>query len=152
VFAGKGGQFGGGGASHSFEGTAAKSSVVAEKPAVLESLKIGDAAGVVAEAEEFAIPLAIAFFVGALLLSSLFIVYTAPTLMAEVLLDAVLAAGLYRRLRGIDRRHWLETAIRHTIWPFVLTALCLAAAGWAMASYAPGAESIGDVLLHRAHS
>jgi hypothetical protein len=111
-----------------------------------DAVDIGDAVEVVGAADAFAIPLAFVLFAAALLLSSLFVIYTAPTLLAEVLFDTLLAAGLYRRLKHIDRRYWLETAVRRTIWPFALTALCLAATGWAMAHYVPGADSIGDLL------
>ena len=78
----------------------------------------------------------------------LFVVYSAPLLFAELLVDGVLAATLYRRLRGIEPRHWLETAVRRTFLPFLLTACFTGAAGWTMAMYAPGANSIGKVFLH----
>ena len=83
---------------------------------------MGDALGTVAEAEEFAIPLAVLILIGAMIFSSLFMVYSAPTLFAELLVDGVLSASLYLRLRGLETRHWLETAIRRTAWPFILTA------------------------------
>jgi hypothetical protein len=92
--------------------------------------------------------LAVALLAVGLVLSSLFVIYSAPMLFAEVLLDAALSAGLYRRLRGIEADHWLQTAIRRTILPFALTALCVTLAGWGMELYAPGANSIGDVFLH----
>jgi hypothetical protein len=114
----------------------------------LDSAEVGNAGEIVFGADEFAVPLAIVIFAAAILLSSLFVIYTAPTLMAEVLLDTLLAAGLYRRLKHIDHRYWLESAVRRTIWPFVITTLCLVAAGWAMAQYVPGADSIGDVLRY----
>jgi len=65
-----------------------------------------------------------------------------------VLLDGVLSVSLYRRLRGLETRHWLETALRRTGWPFVLTAMVFSASGWAMTLYAPDARSIGDVVFH----
>ncbi|MHB1175308.1 MAG: hypothetical protein ACYCZJ_09325 [Sulfuriferula sp.] len=146
-YGGKGGEFGGGGASGSFDQPI--------EPMHLESVSlssdtnpVGEALGAVSDADELAIPLAILVLVVALLLSSFFVIYSAPILFAELLVDGVLAASLYRRLRGLETRHWLETAIRRTFWPFLLTALFVAAAGWAMGFYAPGAESIGDVLLH----
>jgi hypothetical protein len=114
----------------------------------VDSDDLGNAADALSGADELAIPFAIVLFAGALILSSLFVIYTAPTLFAEVLLDALLAAGLYRRLRHIESHNWLQTAIRCTIWPFVLTAIGLAVAGWAMAHYFPGADSIGDVMRH----
>lgn len=58
----------------------------------------------------------------------------------------VLSASLYRRLRGLATRHWLETAFRRTALPFALTAAIVSASGWGMALYAPEAHSIGDVI------
>jgi hypothetical protein len=90
--------------------------------------------------------------IGAMVFSSFlmlyFMVYSAPALFAELLVDGVLSASLYRRLRGLETRHWLETALRHTALPFVLAATITSASGWAMALYAPEAHSIGDVIVH----
>lgn len=95
-----------------------------------------------------AVPVLLALAVLGLLLSSLFVVWTAPVLFAELLLDGVLAAGLYRRLRHIQTRHWLETAVRKTFWPFALTAAVLATAGFGVQRVVPHADSVGDVLPH----
>lgn len=140
TYSGQGGQSGGGGASASFDDGAAEADAV------------GDALASAAEAEEFAIPLVLVVLVGALLLSSFVMVYSAPVLFAELLVDGVLSASLYRRLRGLRARHWLETAIRRTAWTFAATAVIVCAAGWAMAWYAPGAHSIGDVLARAGRS
>lgn len=107
---------------------------------------VGDALGAAAQAEELAVPLFVLMLVAALALSSLFIIYSAPALLAELLLDGVLAASLYRRLRRLETRHWLETAIRRTVVPFALTALVAAVSGWGMTIYVPEAHSIGDVM------
>lgn len=141
-FSGQGGEYGGGGASGSFDGLALESSLPSD------SGPLGDAVASAAEAEEFSIPLFAVILVVALLMSSLLIVFSAPTLFAELLVDGVLSASLYRRLRGLQTRHWLETAIRRTAWSFFLTAMVVAACGWGMAKYAPGSHSIGDVLTH----
>lgn len=109
---------------------------------------VGDAFGAAAQAEEFAIPLFVLMLVAALAFSSLFIIYSAPALLAELLLDGVLAASLYRRLRRLETGHWLETAVRRTVIPFALTALVAAASGWGMTIYVPEACSIGDVMAH----
>lgn len=77
-----------------------------------------------------------------------YVVYIAPGLLAEVLLDGTLSCGLYRRLRGVDRRHWLESAIRRTWVPAAAVALSFAIAGGAMHWYAPEATSIGEVWRH----
>lgn len=132
--AGGGGDFGGGGASASFDAPG--------------TTPLGEGLGSVADADGFAIPLAVVLLAIGLALSSLYVVYTAPVLFAELLLDGALAATLYRRLRGLASRHWIETAVRRTAVPFVLTALFLGLCGVAMQWYAPQAHSLGDVLQH----
>ena len=146
-YSGKGGDFGGGGASGSFDTQSESLLVIGDSGS-----SVGDALGTVAEAEELAIPLFILVLIGAMVFSSFlmlyFMVYSAPALFAELLVDGVLSASLYRRLRGLETRHWLETALRHTALPFALAAAITSASGWAMALYAPEAHSIGDVIVH----
>jgi len=96
--------------------------------------------------DDFAIPLLVIAFVAIVVCASLWIVYAAPALFAELLFDGILAAGLYRRLRRGDRRHWLDTALRRTWLPFALTALALIAFGLGVQHYRPHAHSIGDLL------
>lgn len=147
-YSGEGGDFGGGGASGTFAGPP-ESAVIGESAAIGDAGDaVGDALGTTAEAGEFAIPLAALVLIGAAVFSSLFMIYSAPMLFAELLVDGVLSASLYRRLRGLETRHWLETAIRRTAWPFVLTAAIVSASGWAMTLYAPEAHTFGDVVFH----
>lgn len=160
-YGGKGGEFGGGGASGSFDGPNESIPVIGDGGGSVDDvlggdilggdILGGDALGTVAEAEEFAIPLVILVLMGAMICSSLFMIYSAPTLFAELLVDGVLSASLYRRLRGLETRHWLETALRRTAWPFIFTAAIVSASGWAMTLYAPEAHSIGDVVFHAKH-
>ncbi|HET7832716.1 MAG TPA: hypothetical protein VFK88_07105 [Gallionella sp.] len=146
IFSGQGGNFGGGGASGSFAGP------IDHAPLVGDTGSIGEALGNAAEAEEFAIPLVVLILIAALLLSSFFVIYSviysAPAFFAELVVDGVLSASLYRRLRGLDTPHWLETALRRTAWPFALTAAIVSFTGWAMAQYAPEAHSVGDVIFY----
>jgi hypothetical protein len=138
---GNGGSFDGGGASGDYQ------------PADSAASSGGDAGGDIGvdiDVGDAAIPLAVLVLAAGIVLSSLFVVYSAPVLFAELLLDGALAAGLYRGLRGLDRRHWLESALRRTLLPFVLTTVVVTAAGWGMGRYAPEARSIGEVLQHRA--
>lgn len=108
----------------------------------------GKSVGSAADAEELAIPLiAIALAIG-VALASLYIVYIAPVLFAEVLVDGSLSYVLFRHLRGQDPRHWLSSTFRHTAAPFAVTAVFLFAAGAAMAVYALGAKSVGQVMAH----
>jgi hypothetical protein len=137
-----GGEFGGGGASSSWEGAGAPDNLGEDSLG-----SVGDALGSAADADEVALPLLLLLALVAAVFCSLWVVYTAPVLFAELLVDGVLAATLYRRLRRVETRHWLSTALRHTWWPFLLTALLAAGAGKAMTMHAPQANSIGDVFF-----
>lgn len=66
----------------------------------------------------------------------------------ELLLDGALSATLHRRLRGIERRHWVSTALRKNSLPFALTALLLTAVGWGLHTAAPGARALGEAVHH----
>lgn len=144
-----GGQFGGGGASGSFgeDPEAAQLPAEVSSGSPSETPSVPDAEGA-HDLEELAVVLfPVAALVGAAW-AVLWIVWVAPALLAELLLDTVLAAGLYRRLRGVKGDHWLRTAIRRTGWPFLAVAILFALAGAAMQVYAPGAKSIGQVIQH----
>lgn len=151
---GQGGEFGGGGASASFDAPAPAHPLMQRPPVQVHGSRTDTSgafdglgsAGDLGDADEFAIPLLVTLLAAGLALSSLYVVYSAPTLLAELLLDGALSATLYRRLRGIERRHWVSTALRNTALPFVMTALLLTAVGWGLQSAAPGARSLGDAL------
>jgi hypothetical protein len=141
VYSGKGGTFDGGGASATFERPAKTSRAVDKGHAIG-----GKSSGAVAESDDFAIVLIIVLVIAAVLLSSLFVIYSAPALFAELMVDGFLSASLVRKLRGVQTRHWLETALRKTALPFVLTAVVVCASGWALSRLVPGAHSIGQVI------
>lgn len=114
---------------------------------------VGDAIGEIAMADEAAIPLAvIAVLIAAclaLFVALASVVWSAPVLFAEILFDGVLAVGLYRRLRRGDAQHWVQTAVRHTVWPFALVVVFSALTGAALQWYAPDATTWSQALEHR---
>jgi hypothetical protein len=75
-----------------------------------------------------------------------FLVYAAPILFAEIILDAAIVGGLMRRLRGVEPQSWAMGAIRRTWLVAVGLAVVLAVLGWSMAFVVPGARSLGDVV------
>jgi hypothetical protein len=137
------GDFGGGGASGSFDGSHSQSFEVVENGV---GNPIGEALGSVGDADELAIPLIAIVFALGMAVASLYVVYVAPTLFAELLVDGVLSYTLYRHLHKVETHFWLSTAFKRTVFPFLLTAIFLAIVGAAMAHYAPGARSIGEVI------
>jgi hypothetical protein len=146
-YQGGGGKFGGSGSSAQWDD--ASSEPLVELPELPDLPDVGD----LPDADELAIPLgillAVVTIVVTVLVASVSIVYSAPVLFAELLVDGVLAATLYRRLRRLDSRHWLQSAVRRTFVPFAITALLMMAAGWGLSSYAPTARSLGEVLATR---
>jgi hypothetical protein len=144
-----GGQFGGGGSSGSFDdGTAvARFSGNSGSASSSSGSGISDAVGGF-DLEEFAVVLlALAALIGAAF-AAFWIVWAAPALFAELMLDAALAAGLYRRLRSVEGDHWLNTAVRRTLWPFVGVAVLFSLGGACVQIYVPAAKSIGQVMQH----
>ena len=88
--------------------------------------------------------LSIAFFVWYLIS----VIALAPELLAEVFLDGVLSAALYRRLRRIEGGHWIKTVFARTRAPFLWALLFFAFIGVLSQRYAPEATSIGGVVAH----
>ena len=133
-----------GGASGTFDGSAEPLEEAGSSPLGV----VGETVGSAADAGEFAIPLvAIALSIG-IAVASLYVVYIAPVLFAEVLVDGALSYVLFRHLRGQDPQHWLASAFRRTLLPFTATAVFLVAVGATMGAYAPGAKSVGQVINH----
>lgn len=140
-FQGGGGSFGGGGAGGSFDGPALPGSAESDI-----STPLGEAVGTVGEADELAVPIVAAIFAIGVALASLYVVYVAPMLFAELLVDGVLSYALYRKIKGAESPHWLASAIRRTAIPFLLTGVFVAIVGASLSVYAPEAHSIGQAL------
>ena len=136
---GHGGSFDGGGASANFD--------------VPGSDLLESAAEATASAEEAAIPLLALLGIAAVALSMLLLAFSmvssAPFLFAELLVDGAMSASLYRRLRNLPTQHWTRAVVRRTIVPFLLAALLVAVAGFAMAWAVPGAHTVGEFLHPR---
>ncbi|HEX8612930.1 MAG TPA: hypothetical protein VF800_16715 [Telluria sp.] len=143
-WSGEGGSFDGGGASANFDSPGSGILSDAGEHGVDQAL---DAVG---SADDLFIPLALLAALCAALGAAIFMMFSlvssAPLLFAELLVDGLLSASLYRRLRGLDRAHWIEPAIRRTRWAFLAAALTMTVAGAGLALYAPGAHSLGDVI------
>lgn len=143
-FEGGGGHFGGGGASGSFDTPGAAANM---SDAGAADWGAGDVLGA---ADELAIPLVALVAAAALALgvafASIYVVYTAPSLFAEITVDAALSYALVRRLTHGQRRLWLGTAIARTWCPALCTAAFVAVVGASLAMWAPGTTSLAGAL------
>ena len=79
-------------------------------------------------------------------LAVVYVVWTAPLLLAEVALDGAVFAAVYRRLHERDAAHWVVTTLRRTWLVAALLVLFAAGCGFAFERIAPGAQSIGGVV------
>ncbi len=74
------------------------------------------------------------------------LISAAPTMMAELTLDSLVAARVYQRLRRRDHRSYSLTFWRLTRGPLLLTAVMLLGAAWLLQHIFPDARTLGDVF------
>lgn len=136
---GSGGHSGGGGASASWGESAVSSSTSADSTSLLD----------VADGEA-GLPLlgvlGIIALVATVLLASVWVVWSAPVLMAELLVDAAIAGGLYKRMQGMQAQGWWRLCLSHTIWPLLGLLVFFAGLGWLAQELAPDAVSLMQVF------
>ncbi|MBR7801356.1 hypothetical protein [Undibacterium fentianense] len=144
---GGGGDFSGAGSSTSFESASNVST-----PSLFGGTGEEGAKSVssLADADDIWVPIALCALILAILLSTLYVVYSAPMLLAELMVDFLLTTGFYRHLKKQADGTWLRTAVRKTIWPFLFTGLVVSLAGWILQTSAPGAQNLSQVLSFHA--
>lgn len=139
AWGGSGGHSGGGGASASWAEAPAASVMDSDAPALLE----------VADSEAglpLLVVLGIVAIAASVLLASAWVVWSAPVLMAELLVDAAIVGGLYRRMQGMGAQGWWRLCLSHTIWPLLGLLVFFAALGWLAQELAPGAVNLMQVV------
>ena len=77
-----------------------------------------------------------------------YVIWTAPALLAELLVDSFLMAGVYRGLRKRDPSHWWQGAFRKTWLSAAAVIFFFSVAGLALQAAVPEAHSIGAVVRH----
>lgn len=80
------------------------------------------------------------------LVASGWVVWTAPTLMAELAVDVAIAGGLYKRLRGLPSEGTGWLVLRHTRWPLAGLLAFFSVLGIALQALAPGADTMLQAL------
>jgi hypothetical protein len=137
---GLGGRFGGGGASRLVDTSASAHGVPAVTDLGVPDVDLDDGWPILA-----AIVILVAL-AGAMV-GAVIVVAGAPTLLAEVLLDALIAGAAYRRLRHLEPGHWLGSAVRRTWKPMLAILLALVIGGGVAQRLRPSADSIGDFFV-----
>nr|WP_312250056.1 hypothetical protein [Stenotrophomonas geniculata] len=90
--------------------------------------------------------LGIVALVASVLLASVWVVWSAPVLMAELLVDAAIASGLYLRMQGMHEQGWWRVCVTHTIWPLLGLLLFFVVLGWLAQEVAPDATHLLQVI------
>jgi hypothetical protein len=146
---GGGADFGGAGAGGSWTGGAATSNLgsnMSGGSSIMDSIPDMPDVGLDLDLDFgegcFWIVIPIVAIVG-VVVAMFYVVYVAPVFLAEIMVDALLVAGLYRRLKGIEQRHWLRSVVRRTLAPVMIATALFIAAGYLMQRIAPEAHSIG---------
>jgi hypothetical protein len=80
------------------------------------------------------------------LIASAYVVYLAPTLLAEVAFDAAIVSALYQRIDKRFRGDWMTTVVRHTWIPALVVTILVTALGFLIQAVLPAADSIGDIF------
>lgn len=156
-FSGSGGQFGGGGASAAYEApivapSAPPSPVSAVRMPVKSSGGGGSSKGsgsgfsfsLDLDDSGFLVVLAILAIAIAAFGAAIYLIWSAPILLAEVLVDGLIMTGLYRRLKKTDDpEHWVLGAVRRTWIPALVVVILFSFAGWLLQRAVPDARSIG---------
>lgn len=96
--------------------------------------------------DEAALPLFLLAMATAVALAAAWAVWIAPTLLAEIMIDGMVSASLYRRMKGVDPRHWLETAVRLTAVPVAGILVSATAVGVILQVLYPEVHTIGDIF------
>ena len=144
-FHGGGGEFGGGGASGSFARDISGAEDISVAPKSSGGFGGLDLPFDSDELVLVVVVLGVCLFA---IVAGIMMVISAPAFLGEVFIDGALAAGLYHRLKKMDRRNWLETAVHRTWLPVIGLILSFAVAGFVFHWYAPNADSIGDIWIH----
>ena len=80
------------------------------------------------------------------ILANLFVIYQAPVLLAEVLVDGVLFFGIARRVNRMNSQHWVSGVMRRTLVPMLVVAICYSAIGIGLQSIAPQATTMAEAV------
>lgn len=155
--AGGGGRFGGAGASGSYQGAVplpvGEPQMATSAAGEYGSSGAGDAVGSLfdlAAADEGTIPILVVVLILAaafsLVLLAGYVVWIAPALLAELLVDGLVVAALSHRLHRIDSPSWTRGVLRRTWLPAAGMALLLGFTGYVFQRLDPSIRSIGDIV------
>jgi hypothetical protein len=157
-----GGQFGGAGASASFDASTAipsdlHSAVGKAASGAADGLgdAVGEAAGALGEEGGFIIVVVVAVLLvllATILGATVYVVYEAPVILSEAAFETLLAASLIRKAKKMGNGDWVGSIFSTTWKPFLITLVMALVAGGILKYYFPGAIRVAEILSEVATS
>lgn len=144
VFRGGGGRSGGGGASLKFDGAASASE--AQGPSLVTVSSRGSAGWSGFDLDDGLVLVALIALVLAVSGAVIYLIYAAPTILADAAFAALLSAGLVKSTRRIATGHWVTSVVGHTWVAFGVVFVLALAFALVAQHYVPEARTVGDVL------
>jgi hypothetical protein len=135
-----GGRFGGGGASMSLHADATprtSGGAPGGGGSWLDGLDLDDGFWILAV---LALLLLLLFGIGG------YVVYQAPTILADAAFEVLLASGLLRASRRLAGAGWAGSLLRATAMPFGAVLVGAGLAGWALTRLCPAASRLAEVV------
>lgn len=138
-----GSSFGGGGATGSWGEGASSANSLSSSSSSTSSLSVPsidlDEGGCVVLA-------VLAVLVAAICGTGLYLIYIAPTMLAEAAFEALLAGALARRTRKMEQKGWVGSVVGATALPLTIVLLMSVAFAAVAARICPGSTSVAQVV------
>lgn len=150
IFRGGGGQSGGGGASLKFDGPAGASESQAQSLVAASSRSSSNSASSSSwgsfDVDDGIVLVALIAVVLAISGAAVYLIYAAPTILADAAFAALLSAGLVKSTKRIATGHWVTSVVGHTWVAFGVVFVLALAFALVAQHYYPEARTVGDVL------
>lgn len=150
---GGGGQFGGGGASGTWE---TPDGVPVEMEISTAPSKLVSSGGGSGKSGGFSfdiggdegcfVVILLAVFVGVLFLAGGYLIYAAPAILGEAVFEALLAAALVRRTKKLAAAGWAGSIFKATVWIFLAVLAFSVVLGWYAQKSCPEARRVRDAI------
>ncbi|HEV7763402.1 MAG TPA: hypothetical protein VGQ76_00235 [Thermoanaerobaculia bacterium] len=147
-----GGEFGGGGASGTWDTPdgVPVDVEISTAPAKLASTGGSDKSGClsfdIGGDEGCFVVILLAVLVGALLIAGGYLIYAAPAILGEAVFEVLLAAALARRAKKLEAAGWGGSVFNATVWIFLAVLAIAVTLGWYAQKSCPEATRIRDAI------
>jgi hypothetical protein len=96
--------------------------------------------------DEGIVLIALALLLLAIFGAGAYLVYAAPEILSEAAFQALLAAGLIKASKKMDRPGWMGSVLKATWVPFVIVLVMTGILGWVAQTHYPHATRLADIF------